>query len=65
MDHPIDAAGASPLIRPSVTDPADAMKGLFEQLLQSMTEKTEKRLADLLPGALEQKVSPRPSDRPT
>ena len=57
MDHPIDAAGASPLIRPSVTDPADAMKGLFEQLLQSMTEKTEKRLADLLPGALEQKVA--------
>jgi len=56
MDHPIDA-GASPLMRPSPTDPADAMKGLFEQLLQSMTEKTEKRLADLLPGALEQKVA--------
>ena len=56
IDHPIDV-GAAPLLRPSATDPADAMKGLFEQLLQSMTEKTEKRLADWLPGALEQKVA--------
>lgn len=34
-------------------DPQDAMKGLFDQLLQSMTKQTEKRLADQLPQAIE------------
>jgi CheY-like chemotaxis protein len=29
--------------------PEEAMKGLFGQLLQSMTERTEKKIADLLP----------------
>lgn len=31
------------------TDPEEAMKGLFSQLLQSMSERTEKKIADLLP----------------
>jgi DNA-binding response OmpR family regulator len=57
MDHPIDASSASPVARPASAEPADAMKGLFEQLLQSMTERTEKRLADLLPTAIERTVS--------
>lgn len=30
-------------------DPEEAMKGLFGQLLQSMTEKTEKKIAELIP----------------
>ncbi len=33
----------------SAADPEEAMKGLFGQLLQSMTEKAEKKLAELLP----------------
>ena len=35
--------------QPSTTEPEDAMKGLFGQLLQSMSERTEKKIADLLP----------------
>ena len=35
--------------RASTTEPEDAMKGLFSQLLQSMSERTEKKIADLLP----------------
>jgi len=31
------------------TEPEEAMKGLFGQLLQSMSERTEKKIADLLP----------------
>lgn len=33
----------------STTEPEDAMKGLFGQLLQSMSERTEKKIAELLP----------------
>ena len=33
----------------STTEPEEAMKGLFGQLLQSMSERTEKKIADLLP----------------
>ena len=33
----------------SVTGPEEAMKGLFGQLLQSMSERTEKKIVDLLP----------------
>jgi len=31
------------------TEPEEAMKGLFGQLLQSMSERTEKKIADMLP----------------
>jgi hypothetical protein len=33
----------------STAEPEEAMKGLFGQLLQSMSERTEKKIADLLP----------------
>ena len=33
----------------STTEPEEAMKGLFGQLLQSMSERTEKKIVDLLP----------------
>ncbi len=33
----------------STTEPEEAMKGLFGQLLHSMSERTEKKIADLLP----------------
>jgi len=33
----------------SIAEPEEAMKGLFGQLLQSMSERTEKKIADLLP----------------
>lgn len=55
MDHHIDASGA-PAAQPS-TEPEDAMKGLFGQLLQSMTERTEKKLSDMLPQAIEAKLA--------
>ncbi len=35
--------------RPSAAEPEEAMKGLFGQLLHSMSERTEKNIADLLP----------------
>lgn len=57
MDHRIESSGTTPTARQSATEPEDAMKGLFGQLLQSMTERTEKRLADLLPPAIEQKIA--------
>ncbi len=33
----------------STAEPEEAMKGLFGQLLQSMSERTEKKIADMLP----------------
>lgn len=56
MDHS-DAPGTTSAARPPAAEPEDAMKGLFGQLLQSMTERTEKRLSDLLPAAIEQKLA--------
>lgn len=35
--------------KPSVEEPEEAMKGLFGQLLSSMSEKTEKKISELLP----------------
>ncbi len=40
----------------SPAGPEDAMKGLFDQLLQSMTKRSEQRLADLLPQVIEAKL---------
>ena len=45
-DSPVTTTTAA---QPSTTEPEDAMKGLFGQLLQSMSERTEKKIADLLP----------------
>lgn len=35
--------------KPSVTKPEETMKGLFGQLLSSMSEKTEKKISEILP----------------
>ncbi|MBX3301796.1 MAG: response regulator [Nitrospira sp.] len=40
----------------SPAGPEDAMKGLFDQLLQSMTQRSEQRLADLLPQIIDAKL---------
>jgi CheY-like chemotaxis protein len=43
------AAPAMAAAKQPAAEPEDAMKGLFGQLLQSMSEKTEKKIAELLP----------------
>jgi CheY-like chemotaxis protein len=45
-DSPVTTTTAT---KASAAGPEEAMKGLFGQLLQSMTERTEKKIADLLP----------------
>ena len=40
---------STPTAKQATAEPEEAMKGLFGQLLQSMSERTEKKLADLLP----------------
>jgi DNA-binding response OmpR family regulator len=57
MEHRIDASPAIPASTPSSPQPEDAMRGLFGQLLQSLSERTEQRLGDLLPAAIEQKLA--------
>jgi len=60
-DQAMDQQSSSPptaaATRPPTGGPEDAMKGLFDQLLQSVTERTEKRLADHLPQAIEAKLA--------
>ena len=46
-DSPVNTTTAA---RTSTTEPEEAMKGLFGQLLQSMSERTEKKIAEMLPG---------------
>lgn len=41
----------------STTEPEEAMKGLFGQLLHSMSERTEKKIADLLPKMVEKELA--------
>ena len=45
-DSPVTTTTAA---QASTAEPEEAMKGLFGQLLQSMSERTEKKIADLLP----------------
>ena len=45
-DSPVTTTTAE---QTSTPEPEEAMKGLFGQLLQSMSERTEKKIADLLP----------------
>ena len=45
-DSPVTTTSAA---QASTAEPEEAMKGLFSQLLQSMSERTEKKIADLLP----------------
>ena len=45
-DSPVNTTTAA---QAPTAEPEEAMKGLFSQLLQSMSERTEKKIADLLP----------------
>lgn len=56
LDHPMIGASSAPPPTSSKTEPEETMKGLFGQLLQSMTERAEQRLTDLLPGLLDTKL---------
>lgn len=49
-------SSASPALSATSTAPEDAMKGLFDQLLQSMTKRSELSLAELLPRVIEEKL---------
>lgn len=57
MAQPSAAPSIASAPHPPATGPEDAMKGLFDQLLQSMTKQTEKRLADLLPHVIEENLA--------
>jgi CheY-like chemotaxis protein len=52
-DSPVTTATAT---RASTAEPEEAMKGLFGQLLQSMSERTEKKIVDLLPRMVEKEL---------
>ncbi len=58
MDQPPGSTTATKAT-PAAAGPEEAMKGLFGQLLESMTERTEKRIADLLPQAIEKELTAR------
>jgi DNA-binding response OmpR family regulator len=47
--QPKDSPVTTTAAQASAAEPEEAMKGLFGQLLQSMSERTEKKIADLLP----------------
>ncbi|TLY19897.1 MAG: response regulator [Nitrospirae bacterium] len=47
--QPKDSPVTTTAARASTSEPEEAMKGLFGQLLRSMSERTEKKIADLLP----------------
>ena len=48
---------AAPVIRAAAASPEDPMKGIFDQLTQSMTHQVEQRLADVLPQVIEEKLT--------
>ncbi|MGH7217676.1 MAG: response regulator [Nitrospiraceae bacterium] len=48
---------ATTTTRVSTAEPEEAMKGLFGQLLHSMSERTEKKIADLLPEMVGKKLT--------
>lgn len=60
QEEPMNQPGNSPsasLTLPVVSAaPEDAMKGLFDQLLQSMTKRSEQSLAELLPRVIDEKL---------
>ncbi len=57
MEQPSHPPHTVASARSSTNGPEDAMKGLFDQLLSSMTTQTEKKLADQLPAIIETKLS--------
>lgn len=56
MDQPGSSPGVSPAPPVSPAAPEDAMKSLFDQLLQSMTKRSEQSLAGLLPRVIDEKL---------
>jgi CheY-like chemotaxis protein len=56
MNQPGSSSSASPAPSVAPAAPEDAMKGLFDQLLQSMTKRSELSLAELLPRVIEDKL---------
>jgi DNA-binding response OmpR family regulator len=53
-DRPVTTTSAT---QASTAGPEEAMKGLFGQVLQSMSERTEKKIAELLPRMVGQDLS--------
>lgn len=51
------SATSTTAARPSAAEPEEAMKGLFGQLLHSMSERTEKKIADLPPRMVEKELA--------
>lgn len=56
MNQPGSPCSASPTPSAAPAAPEDAMRGLFDQLLQSMTKRSELSLAELLPRVIEEKL---------
>lgn len=57
MDQPAGSPAPS-LTSPVISAaPEDAMKGLFDQLLQSMTTRSQQNLAELLPRVIDEKLT--------
>lgn len=55
--RPSTPAPAAPVLRAAATEREDPMKGVFDQLMQSMTHQVEQRLADVLPLVIEEKLT--------
>lgn len=55
--RPSAPAHAAPVIHAAAASPEDPMKGLFDQLMQSMMHQVEQRLADILPQVIEEKLT--------
>ena len=56
MNQPGSPSSASPAPSVAPAAPEDAMRGLFDQLLQSMTKRSQLSLAELLPRVIEEKL---------
>jgi len=50
------ASDQAPAASPAAAEPEETMKGLFGQLLQSMSGKTEKKIAEMLPQMVNTKL---------
>jgi CheY-like chemotaxis protein len=55
--RPNIAPPAAPAARAAEAEPEDPLKGIFDQMLQSMTKQIEKRLAEVLPQVIEEKLA--------
>ena len=57
MDQLGSSSSASPAPPITPAAPEEAMKGLFDQLLQSMTTRSQQSLAELLPRVIDEKLA--------